>query len=83
MVMFWAIWKERNKIIFEDATFSSLRLKLYVILSLFTWAGFIPNVDLSLLLDCFCIVPMAMPGMLFFWAGLYVSFLFLAFFCWS
>ena len=36
-----------NRIIFEDATFSSLRLKLSVIRSVFTWAGFIPKEDIS------------------------------------
>ena len=36
-----------NRIIFEDTTFSPLRLKLYVIWSLFTWAGFIPKVDID------------------------------------
>ena len=45
LLLFWAIWKGRNKIIFEDANFSPLRLKLSVIRSLFLWARFIPNVD--------------------------------------
>ena len=35
---------------------------------------------ISLLLDCFYIDPMTMPRVLSFWAGLYVSCLFLAFF---
>ena len=36
LILFWAIWKERNVDIFEDATFSTLRLKLSVIRSFFT-----------------------------------------------
>ena len=36
-----------KRIIFEDTTFSPLRLKLSVIWSLFTWAGFIPKVDIG------------------------------------
>ena len=47
LILFWAIWKERNRVIFEDATFSTLRLKLSIIFSLFTWVGCIPNVDIS------------------------------------
>ena len=47
LLLFWAIWKERNRIIFEDATFSPLRLKLSVIRLLFTWVGFIPKADID------------------------------------
>ena len=36
-----------NKIIFEDATFPPLRLKLSVIRSLFAWVGFIPKADID------------------------------------
>ena len=43
----WAIRKERNKIVFEDASFSPSRLKHLIISSLFFWAGIIPNVDTS------------------------------------
>ena len=49
LILFWAIWKERNRIIFEDATFSTLRLKISFIRSLYTLAGFIPNADISFL----------------------------------
>ena len=31
ILLFWAIWKEITKIIFENATFSPLRLKLSII----------------------------------------------------
>ena len=47
LLLLWAIWKERNKIIFEDATFSLLRLKLSIIQSLFTCARFIPKADIN------------------------------------
>ena len=49
LTLLWAFWKEWNKIIFEDASFSTLRLKLVVILSFFTWVGCIPNADISLI----------------------------------
>ena len=82
LLLFWAIWKERNRIIFEDATFSSRRLKLSVICSLFTRAvSFLRWI--SLLLDCFCIDSMAIPKVWSRWADLYVSSLLLASFCWS
>ena len=45
--LLWAIWKERNKIVFEDATFSHGRLKLSFISSLTSWAGLIPEMDHS------------------------------------
>ena len=45
--LFWAIWKERNKIVFENASFSIYKLKLSIIRSFFSWAGCISNVDLS------------------------------------
>lgn len=45
-ILFWAILKERNRIIFENYTFSSLRLKQFVTRSPFTWASS-SNVDLS------------------------------------
>ena len=47
LLLFWAIWKERNIIIFEDVIFPQLRLKLSVIRLLFTWGGFIPKVDIE------------------------------------
>ena len=45
LILFWVIWKERNRIIFEDVTLSTLRLKLSFIRSLFAMAGCIPNTD--------------------------------------
>ena len=47
LLLFLAIWKERNIIILEDVTFSSQRLKLFVIRSLFTRAGLIRKADIS------------------------------------
>ena len=43
----WAIWKERNRIMFEDAPFSPSRLKHSIISSLFFWVGIMPDVDTS------------------------------------
>ena len=47
LLLFRAIWKERNIIIFDDATFSSRRVKLSVIHSLFTRVGLIPKANMS------------------------------------
>ena len=47
LILLWAIWKERNRIVFEDAAFSTLRLKHSIICSLFTWVGCNPNADIS------------------------------------
>ena len=41
------IWKERDRVVFEDAPFSHIRLKHSIISSLLYWAGIIPNVDIS------------------------------------
>ena len=43
----WAIWKERNIIVFKDAPFSPSRLKHSIISSLFFWDGLIPDMDTS------------------------------------
>ena len=45
--IFWAIWKESNRVVFEDAPFSYIRLKHSIISSILYWAGIIPNVDTS------------------------------------
>ena len=46
--LFWAIWKERNRIVFEDATFFLNRLKLSFVSSLNSWAGLLSNVTYSI-----------------------------------
>ena len=54
--LIWAIWKERNKIVFDDATFSYDRLKLSFISSLTYLVGSFPNVDLSIVRIFLCIL---------------------------
>ena len=45
LCFYWAIWKERNRIMFEDAPFSPSRLKHSIISSLLFWAEIMPDVD--------------------------------------
>ena len=37
--LLWAIWKERNLIVFEDVFFSITRLKSSFVSMLLSWAG--------------------------------------------
>ena len=52
--LIWAIWKKKNKIVFDDATFSYDRMKLSFRSSLTSWAGSFPNMDLSIE-EYFCV----------------------------
>ena len=54
LCLMWAIWKERNKIIFEDDCFSLDRLKSLFLRSLCSWASLIMEVDCDLLRTFFC-----------------------------
>ena len=54
--LFWAIWKERNIIVFEDEIFSLHRLKLSFISALISWAGKIVNEECSLVRILLCIL---------------------------
>lgn len=47
LVLFGALWKERNRITFEEASFFPNRINISIVWSLFTWAGCHPNVDVS------------------------------------
>ena len=51
----WAIWKERNKIVFEDIPFSQPRPKHSIISSLWFWAGLIQNVENSFVKNLSCL----------------------------
>ena len=44
----WTIWKERNKLVFEDASFSFNRLKVSFFTSLFSWARFNADLDYTI-----------------------------------
>ena len=48
LCLLWVIWKERNKIIFEDVAFSLDRVKSFFCNSLFSWACVYLGLDLSL-----------------------------------
>ena len=54
--LIWAIWKDRNIIVFEDSTFSYNRLKLSFTTALNFWAGLILDVDYSFVRILLCIV---------------------------
>ena len=41
----WAIWKERNKVVFENAEFSFPRLKNTFVLTIWSWANIVLKQD--------------------------------------
>ena len=53
LCLMWAIWKERNKVVFEDVVISFVRLKSFFIRSLSSWARLIPEVDCYLVRGLF------------------------------
>ena len=50
----WAIWKERNIIVFEDKQFSLDRLKSSFLRTIRSWASVISNGDYTLVRFLFC-----------------------------
>ena len=54
--LLWAIWKERNRVVFYDTPFSVDRLKLSFISTLSSWAGLIANDDFSFVRILLCIL---------------------------
>ena len=52
----WAIWKEINKLIFHDETFSLNRLKISFISVVISWAGLIAIVECSFVRILLCIL---------------------------
>ena len=41
LCLIWAIWKERNRIVFDNVTFSFPRIKSSFVSMLTSWTGFI------------------------------------------
>ena len=54
--LLWAIWMERNRVVFDDTPFFVDRLKLSFIRSMSSWAGLIANEDLSFVTILLCIL---------------------------
>ena len=52
----WAIWRERNRVVFEDVVFSPNRMKLSFVSALISWARLIPNMECSLARILLCIL---------------------------
>ena len=52
----WAIWKERNRVIFEDAVFSLSKLKTSFVSAVISWAGLIANGEHSFVRIFLCIL---------------------------
>ena len=57
LCLLWAIWKERNSVIFEDDCFSFSRLKSFFLRSLCSWASLIKGGgDCYIVRRLFCIL---------------------------
>ena len=49
----WAIWKERNRVVFDDEVFSKSRLKSCFLFSFSSWAGLLFDVEHPFARDIF------------------------------
>ena len=58
LCLLWAIWKERNRVVFDDETFSKSRLKSCFLFSLSSWASLMFDAE-HFLLEIFSIFPSA------------------------
>ena len=54
--LFWAIWKERNKVVFENEEFSLNGLRSAFVYSFCSWAGVVINSD-SLIANLLALLP--------------------------
>ena len=54
--LFWAIWKERNKVVFDNDNFSPGRLKNSFIAYLTSWVGLICEGEYSIVNLLMCIL---------------------------
>ena len=43
--IFWTIWREGNRVVFEDVVPSAIRMKNSFVLALWSWAKTDPNVQ--------------------------------------
>ena len=55
LCLIWAIWKERNRVVFEDEAFSKTRLKSCFLFSFSSWASLVHDVEDSFVRDIFSI----------------------------
>ena len=53
LCLFWAIWKERNRVVFDDEVFSKSRLKSCFLFSFSSWAGLWVDVEHPFTRDIF------------------------------
>ena len=54
--LIWAIWKDRNRVVFKGEGFSGTRLKSSFLYSFFSWAILIHDVEHSFFIDILCIL---------------------------
>ena len=55
LCLIWAIWKERNRVVFEDEAFSKTRLKSCFLFSFPSWASLVHDVEHPFVRDIFSI----------------------------
>ena len=53
LCLFWAIWKERNRVVFDDEAFSKSRLKSCFLFSFSSWASLMFEVEHPFVRDIF------------------------------
>ena len=56
LCLFWAVWMERNRIVFDDVPFSLSRLKTSFVSMLVSWAGSIELGECSIVRILLCIL---------------------------
>ena len=55
LCLIWSIWKERNRVVFEDKAFSKTKLKSCFLFSFSSWASLVHDVEHPFVRDVFSI----------------------------